>query len=42
MPLLSLIHDRFVELMASGGEHMDWSAIGKLAQRDARMLDLAA
>ncbi|MEA3080921.1 MAG: hypothetical protein QOD54_589 [Sphingomonadales bacterium] len=42
MPLLSLLHDRFVELMASGGEHMDWSAIGKLAQRDARMLDLAA
>jgi 3-hydroxyisobutyrate dehydrogenase-like beta-hydroxyacid dehydrogenase len=42
MPLLSLIHDRFVELMATGGEHMDWSAIGKLAQRDAGMLDLAA
>jgi 3-hydroxyisobutyrate dehydrogenase-like beta-hydroxyacid dehydrogenase len=42
MPLLSLIHDRFVELMASGGEHMDWSAIGKLAQRDAGMVDLAA
>jgi 3-hydroxyisobutyrate dehydrogenase-like beta-hydroxyacid dehydrogenase len=42
MPLLSLLHDRFVELMATGGEHMDWSAIGKLAQRDARMLDLAA
>ena len=42
MPLLSLLHDRFVELMASGGEHMDWSAIGKLAQRDAGMLELAA
>jgi 3-hydroxyisobutyrate dehydrogenase-like beta-hydroxyacid dehydrogenase len=42
MPLLSLIHDRFVELMASGGEHMDWSAIGKLAQRDAGMIELAA
>jgi 3-hydroxyisobutyrate dehydrogenase-like beta-hydroxyacid dehydrogenase len=42
MPLLSLLHDRFVELMASGGEHMDWSAIGKLAQRDAGMLNLAA
>ena len=27
---------------ATGGEHMDWSAIGKLAQRDAGMLDLAA
>ena len=42
MPLLSLLHDRFVELMASGGETMDWSAIGKLAQRDAGLLDLAA
>ena len=42
MPLLSLLHDRFVELMASGGEHMDWSAIGKLAQRDAGMLKLGA
>ena len=42
MPLLSLLHDRFVELMASGGEHMDWSAIGKLAQRDAGLVDLAA
>jgi 3-hydroxyisobutyrate dehydrogenase-like beta-hydroxyacid dehydrogenase len=42
MPLLSLLHDRFVELMASGGEHMDWSAIGKLAQRDAGLLQLAA
>jgi 3-hydroxyisobutyrate dehydrogenase-like beta-hydroxyacid dehydrogenase len=42
MPLLSLLHDRFVELMASGGERMDWSAIGKLAQRDAGLLELAA
>jgi 3-hydroxyisobutyrate dehydrogenase-like beta-hydroxyacid dehydrogenase len=42
MPLLSLLHDRFAELMASGGETMDWSAIGKLAQRDAGLLDLAA
>lgn len=42
MPLLSLLHDRFVELMASGGETMDWSAIGKLAQRDAGLIDLAA
>jgi 3-hydroxyisobutyrate dehydrogenase-like beta-hydroxyacid dehydrogenase len=42
MPLLSLLHDRFVALMASGGEHMDWSAIGKLAQRDAGLHDLAA
>jgi 3-hydroxyisobutyrate dehydrogenase-like beta-hydroxyacid dehydrogenase len=42
MPLLNLLHDRFVELMASGGEKMDWSAIGKLAQRDAGLIRLAA
>jgi 3-hydroxyisobutyrate dehydrogenase-like beta-hydroxyacid dehydrogenase len=42
MPLLSLLHDRFLALMASGGETMDWSAIGKLAQRDAGLIDLAA
>lgn len=35
MPLASLLHDRFVDLMAHGGEHMDWSAIGKLPLRDA-------
>ena len=34
-PLVSLLHDRFVDLMAHGGEHMDWSAIGKLPLRDA-------
>jgi 3-hydroxyisobutyrate dehydrogenase-like beta-hydroxyacid dehydrogenase len=35
LPLVSLLHDRFVDLMAHGGEHMDWSAIGKLPLRDA-------
>ena len=35
LPLASLLHDRFVELMAHGGEQMDWSAIGKLPLRDA-------
>jgi 3-hydroxyisobutyrate dehydrogenase-like beta-hydroxyacid dehydrogenase len=35
LPLASLLHDRFVDLMAHGGEHMDWSAIGKLPLRDA-------
>jgi 3-hydroxyisobutyrate dehydrogenase-like beta-hydroxyacid dehydrogenase len=35
MPFASVIHDRFVELLAHGGEHMDWSAIGKLPLLDA-------
>jgi 3-hydroxyisobutyrate dehydrogenase-like beta-hydroxyacid dehydrogenase len=35
LPLASLLHDRFVELMAHGGKQMDWSAIGKLPLRDA-------
>lgn len=29
MPLASLLHDRFVELLANGGDHMDWSALGR-------------
>lgn len=35
MPLASLLRDRFLALMAQGGEGLDWSAIGKLAARDA-------
>jgi 3-hydroxyisobutyrate dehydrogenase-like beta-hydroxyacid dehydrogenase len=35
MPLASLIRDRFLTLLAQGGEHLDWSAIGQLAARDA-------
>jgi 3-hydroxyisobutyrate dehydrogenase-like beta-hydroxyacid dehydrogenase len=35
MPLASLLHDRFVRLLAQGGETMDWSAIGRLATQDA-------
>ena len=35
MPLASLLHDRFVRLLADGGESMDWSAIGHLAAQDA-------
>jgi 3-hydroxyisobutyrate dehydrogenase-like beta-hydroxyacid dehydrogenase len=35
MPLASLLHDRFVRLLAEGGETMDWSAIGHLAAQDA-------
>jgi 3-hydroxyisobutyrate dehydrogenase-like beta-hydroxyacid dehydrogenase len=35
MPLASLLHDRFLRLIAQGGEHLDWSAIGGLASQDA-------
>ena len=35
MPLASLLHDRFVTLLARGGDALDWSAIGQLAARDA-------
>jgi 3-hydroxyisobutyrate dehydrogenase-like beta-hydroxyacid dehydrogenase len=35
MPLANLLHDRFVRLFAQGGERLDWSAIGALAEQDA-------
>lgn len=35
MPMASLLHDRFVRLLAQGGEVLDWSAIGELAAKDA-------
>ena len=35
MPLASLLRDRFLTLMAHGGEQLDWSAIGALAAADA-------
>jgi len=35
MPLASLVHDRFLALLAQGGESLDWSAISQLAARDA-------
>ncbi len=35
MPLASLLRDRFLTLMAHGGEKLDWSAIGHLPARDA-------
>jgi 3-hydroxyisobutyrate dehydrogenase-like beta-hydroxyacid dehydrogenase len=35
MPLASLLHDRFLTLLALGGEALDWSAIGQVAARDA-------
>ncbi len=35
MPVASLLRDRFLALLASGGEELDWSAIGGLAAKDA-------
>jgi 3-hydroxyisobutyrate dehydrogenase-like beta-hydroxyacid dehydrogenase len=35
MPLAGLLRDRFLRLMAQGGEELDWTAIGNLAAVDA-------
>jgi 3-hydroxyisobutyrate dehydrogenase-like beta-hydroxyacid dehydrogenase len=35
MPLASLLRDRFLALLAHGGDALDWSAIGALAAADA-------
>jgi 3-hydroxyisobutyrate dehydrogenase-like beta-hydroxyacid dehydrogenase len=35
MPIVSLLNDRFLRLLAQGGEHLDWAAIGGLATQDA-------
>ncbi|MGB7912574.1 MAG: NAD(P)-dependent oxidoreductase [Desulfobaccales bacterium] len=35
MPFASLVRDRFLTLLAHGGEGLDWSAIGQLASQDA-------
>jgi len=35
MPIASLLRDRFLTLLAHGGDKLDWSAIGALAAKDA-------
>jgi 3-hydroxyisobutyrate dehydrogenase-like beta-hydroxyacid dehydrogenase len=35
MPFASVLHDRFVELLASGNENQDWSAVGRMALHGA-------
>ena len=35
MPLGSLLHDRFLRLLAQGGSQLDWAAVGGLAAVDA-------
>jgi 3-hydroxyisobutyrate dehydrogenase-like beta-hydroxyacid dehydrogenase len=37
MPLASLLRDRFLTLLANGGDNLDWSAIGRLPATDAGM-----
>ena len=35
MPLASLLHDRFLTLLAQGGDALDWSAIAGLSAKDS-------
>ena len=35
MPVASLLHDRFLALLATGAGDLDWSALAALASRDA-------
>ena len=42
LPIASLLRDRFLRLLAGGGEHLDWSAVGSLAARDAAGSDHSA
>ena len=42
MPLASLLRDRFLTLLAQGGEALDWAGIGHLAAKDAGQGDLQA
>ncbi|WP_431238641.1 NAD(P)-dependent oxidoreductase [Mycolicibacterium aichiense] len=42
LPIASLLRDRFLRLLAAGGEHLDWSAVGSLAARDAAASDHSA
>ncbi|MGO9933645.1 MAG: NAD(P)-dependent oxidoreductase [Steroidobacteraceae bacterium] len=42
MPIASLLHERFLQLFAQGGEQLDWAAIGGLAAQDADVVQGAA
>jgi 3-hydroxyisobutyrate dehydrogenase-like beta-hydroxyacid dehydrogenase len=39
MPLAGLLRDRFLSLLAHGGENLDWSAIGRLPAIDAGLTE---
>jgi 3-hydroxyisobutyrate dehydrogenase-like beta-hydroxyacid dehydrogenase len=35
LPVASVLRDRLLALVATGGGHLDWSALVTLAERDA-------
>src|SRR3989442_1521725 len=41
LPLASLLRDRFLTLLAHGGDTLHWSAIGRLAAKDAGEVERA-
>jgi hypothetical protein len=36
--LANLLHDRYLNIVASGGGNLDWSAISGLAAKDAGLI----
>ena len=42
LPVASLLRDRFLTLVATGGGDLDWSALATLAARDAGSSDHSA
>jgi hypothetical protein len=38
MPFANILRDRFLDMAAHGNEHLDWSAIGSLAAKDAALI----
>ncbi|MHB1246288.1 MAG: NAD(P)-dependent oxidoreductase [Sulfuriferula sp.] len=38
LPFASILRDRFLDLAAHGGDHLDWSAVGSLAAKDAAII----
>ena len=38
LPFASILRDRFLQLMAHGGEQLDWSSVGSLAAKDTGLL----
>lgn len=42
LPIASLLRDRFLRLLAAGGDELDWSAISTLAAQDAGASDHSA
>jgi len=37
LPIANVLRDRFLSLLAHGGQELDWSAIGQLAAKDAAL-----